>query len=94
VGVLVDKGFEKLNQVFVPIIGEEDAFLIDYAQKLINSSKSQISILDTSGIVGKTPSLKEKIRAIEQNAPHHLTLINQKITPFLFLIEETFKLEY
>ncbi len=85
VGVLVDKGFEKLDQVFVPLFSEEDAILIDYAQKLINSSKSQISILDTTGAVGKTPALKEKIRAIEQNAPHHLSLINQKKLESAFL---------
>jgi hypothetical protein len=40
--VLIDKEFQDIDQVFIPIFKSDDSFLIDYAQKLIynNNSKS------------------------------------------------------
>ncbi|MFD1631237.1 cation:proton antiporter [Pseudopedobacter beijingensis] len=78
VGVLLDKDLERLDYVFIPIFSEEDAFLIRYALKLINSSKSQVVILDATGQVKKNLHMKESIRSIEQNAPHHISLLNEK----------------
>jgi hypothetical protein len=41
-GILIDKEFQDIDQVFIPIFKSDDSFLIDYAQKLIynNNSKS------------------------------------------------------
>lgn len=78
VGILVDKGFKGTDRVFVTVFDEEDAFLIDFAQKLISNSGSQVTILDADGSIKKNPHMKENIRSIEQTVPNHIQLLNQK----------------
>lgn len=78
VGVFIDKGLEKLDRILLPIHAEQDAFLLNYAQKLINNSESQITIVDMGGTVKDSFVLKETIRAIEQNASNHIQLISSK----------------
>ncbi|WP_353132704.1 cation:proton antiporter [Pseudopedobacter sp.] len=78
VGVLLDKDLERLDYVFIPIFTESDEFLFRYAQKLISSSKSQVVILDAASQIKKYPQIKESIRAIEQNAPNHISLLNER----------------
>lgn len=79
VGILVDKGITVLDKVFIPIFSEDEIFLIKYAQKLINNSDAQITILDASGLIKSRPELKESIRAIEQTAPNHIHLLNERV---------------
>jgi len=79
VGVLIDKDFTSANKVFVPVFSDADAFLIKFAQKLIKNSESQISLLDVSGHIKNNAELKEKIRAIEQTAPNHISVQSEKI---------------
>lgn len=88
VGILIDKDFTNADTVFMPIFSEKDTFLIQFAQKLINNSASQITILDVAGQVKNNLELKEKIRAIEQKAPNHINLLNEKIIEKEFLLEQ------
>src|SRR3989338_1824987 len=85
VGVLVDKGFEKIDQVFIPIFGEKDIYLILCAQKLIKNSGAQITVLDAVGQIKNNSEIKELIRSIEQFAPNHINLINERIIEKEFL---------
>lgn len=78
VGVFIDKGLEKMERIIMPFHSEQDAFLLNYAQKLINNSESQISIIDKDGVIKDSLLLKETIRAIEQNASNHIQLISSK----------------
>jgi hypothetical protein len=78
VGVFIDKGLEKLDRIFIPIQSEQDEFLLNYAQKLINNSESQITIVDLNGVIKDSLKIKEVIRAIEQNASNHIQLVNYK----------------
>ena len=77
VGILVDKGLPQINKVLIPILSENEAFMIHYAQKLIHQSACQIIILDALGFVKNSTEIKENIRAIEQNAPNHISLLSQ-----------------
>jgi hypothetical protein len=88
VGLMIDKGLEKLDRIFIPIFSIHDTFLIIYAQKLINNSNSQITILDASGEIKKHAEIKEQIRAIEQTAPNHIQLINERLIEKQFLLEQ------
>jgi Kef-type K+ transport system membrane component KefB len=88
VGLVIDKGLESLDRIFIPIFSIHDTFLIIYAQKLINNSNSQITILDASGEIKKHAEIKEQIRAIEQTAPNHIQLINERIIEKQFLKEQ------
>lgn len=43
VGVLVDRDFSDAGTLFLPLFGEEDAFMLNYARKFILNSKSRRS---------------------------------------------------
>ena len=79
VGVLVDKGLEKIERVFIPIFSLKDIFLIKFAQKLISNSSAQVTILDAAGKIKQHPEIKESIRAIEQIAPNHIELLSERV---------------
>ena len=78
VGVLVEKGFTSAEKVFVPIFNLSDFYLLEYAKRLINNNNSQIIILDVAGQIRSNIEVKELIRSIEQVAPNHITLYNEK----------------
>lgn len=47
-------------------------------KRLINNNNSQIIILDAAGQIRHNIEVKELIRSIEQVAPNHITLYNEK----------------
>lgn len=79
VGVLVDKGLEKTERIFIPIFSEKDVFLINFVQKFIHNSGSQITILDAAGQIKNHIEIKESIKAIEQIAPNHINLLSERV---------------
>lgn len=85
VGILIDKDLEEVNQVFMPVFSKEDSFLIDYAKKLINNNGSQVTVLDASGEVKSTREIQETIRSIEQIAPNHIMIKNDRTIKKEFL---------
>jgi len=78
VGIMVDKNFSAADKVFVPIFNLSDFYLLEYAKRLINNNNSQIIILDVAGQIRNNIEVKELIRSIEQVAPNHITLYNEK----------------
>jgi hypothetical protein len=78
VGVYVDKGTGEPVNVFIPVFSISDSFLLIYAQKLIHNNGSRVIILDVSGVIRQNPEMKEAIRAIEQVAPHHIGLYQER----------------
>lgn len=78
VGILVDKGFNFTDRIFLTLFDEDDAFLIEYAHKLIANAGSQVTILDADGFVKNNPHIKESIRSVEQVVPNHIQLLSQK----------------
>jgi hypothetical protein len=85
VGIYIDKGLQNLTKIIIPVIGETDFILIPFAQKLINNSQSQITLLDVNGLIKRNSQLKETIRAIEQSAPNHIQVItNHALDKLIF----------
>lgn len=78
VGIMVDKNFSSADKVFVPIFNLSDFYLLEYAKRLINNNNSQIIILDVAGQIRNNIEVKELIRSVEQVAPNHITLYNEK----------------
>lgn len=78
VGILLDKGLEKIETIFIPIFSISDSFLLIYAQKLIHNSEVRVIVLDASGTIKQNPELKEAIRSIEQIAPNHIALYEEQ----------------
>ena len=88
VGIFIAKKFTKIEHVFIPIFDTNDSYLIAYAQKLIHNSEAQVVILDAAGQIKNNAETKEKIRAIEQNAPNHITLQYEKVIEKSFLQQQ------
>ena len=74
VGIFIDKNSGDPDQVIVPFYSDKDSFLIEYIQRLIKNSEAQISVTDPEGVIKSHTEIKEAIRAIEQEAPNHITL--------------------
>jgi len=92
VGILIDKGIERTENICIPIVSEGDAFLIKYAQRFIHNSGSQITFLDTSEQIKNNAELKESIRAIEQTAPNHVNLLSARSIKKEFLQQQNLML--
>ena len=88
VGILVDKGLEKIENVFIPIFGKEDAFLLEYAQKMIHNNGSQIVISDVLEQVKSNITIQESVRAIEQVAPNHIMIMQDRTIRKEFLDQQ------
>jgi len=76
VGIFVDRDLTKTDQVLIPIFDLNDAFLLNYAQKLISNSGAQITILDLNGQI-RNSEIKELISMIAQNAPNYINLLKE-----------------
>ncbi len=78
VGVFINKNYSSAESVFIPVLSVHDTFLLEFVQKLINNSESQITLLDVGNVMGKNSEFKEKLRAIEQMASNHIHITNNK----------------
>ena len=85
VGIFVDKNTGSFDQIIVPFYSEKDISLIEYIQRLIKNSETQVTVTDTTDLIRKHTEIKEAIRAIEQEAPNHITLNNESVIDELFL---------
>ncbi|MGV8138454.1 MAG: cation:proton antiporter [Mangrovibacterium sp.] len=74
VGILIDHGFQKADQVFLPIFGSGDHSLIEFVRRLITYAGSQVTVSNRSGETRITEEIKEALRAIEQYAPDHIVI--------------------
>ncbi len=88
IGILVDKDLQDVNQVFIPIFGAEDAFLMDYAQKLIFNNNSNVSILDSNGQIKNNFLIENAIATLENKYPNNLNLVNERIMKKEFLNQQ------
>ena len=88
VGIFVDKDLEEINRVFMPVFKKEDAFLIEFAQKLIHNNGSQITVLDAVGQIKSNPEIQESVRSIEQIAPNHIMMMQERTLKKEFLEEQ------
>lgn len=79
VGIFVDKNSGNFERILVPFYSENDDSLIEYIQRFIKNSESQITVVDPEGLVKKDTSVKEAIRAIEHDAPNHISLNNDLV---------------
>ena len=84
-GILIDKEFQEIDHVFIPIFRSEDSFLIDYAQKLIKNNNSKITILDINGHVQNNFVLQSAVHSLEQKYAENLDLLIDKTVGSEFL---------
>ncbi len=87
-GILVDKDLHNVDRVFIPVFGVEDAFLIDYAQKLIYNNDSHISVLDTNDQIKNHFMIQNAIDSLEKKYPNNMTLMSERIMKKDFLLKQ------
>jgi Kef-type K+ transport system membrane component KefB len=87
VGIFVDKNRSDFQRVLIPFFSEKDAFLVEYIQRLIKNSGAQITVTDPAGRIGSHTEIKEAIRAIEHDVPHHITLSNHQVIDEQFILQ-------
>jgi Kef-type K+ transport system membrane component KefB len=85
VGIFVDKNTGSFDQIIVPFYSEKDISLIEYIQRFIKNSEAQVTVIDPTDLIRKRTEIKETIRAIEHEAPNHITLNNESVIDELFL---------
>lgn len=85
VGIFVDKNTGGFDQILIPFYSEKDIALIEYIQRFIKNSGTQITVTDPTDLIRKHTEIKEAIRAIEQEAPNHITLNSESVIDERFL---------
>jgi len=87
-GVLIDKGLKEVNQVFVPIYGSEDSFLIDYAQKIIYNNNANITFLPVNSHVQSNFVIASALDSLKQKFPKNVNIDNESVLTDDFLIKQ------
>ena len=87
-GILIDKELQGVNEVFMPIFSSEDAFLIDYVQKLIFNNNSKVMVLDANGHINTNFVIKSAISSLEQKYPKNITIMKDRIVKKEFLLNQ------
>jgi hypothetical protein len=82
-GILIDKEFQDIDQVFIPIFKSDDSFF-DYAQKLIynNNSKSPFWMLKD---MKNNFVIQSAVTSLEQIHPNNLAIVTDKVVGLPFL---------
>lgn len=84
-GILIDKDLQGVNQVFIPIFNAEDAFLIDYIQKLIYNNDSKVVVLDVNNHVNSTFVIQSSLESLLKKYPKNISLMQDRIVKKEFL---------
>ena len=87
IGILIDKDLQQINHVFIPIFSAEDAFLIEYAQKLIYNNSAEIIFLDVNGHLNTNFVMKSALDSLEQKYPNNISLETDKTIKKEFLAQ-------
>lgn len=87
-GILIDNDFQNNDHVFIPIFKSEDAFLIDYAQKLINNNNSKIVILDINNHVQNNFVLQSAVASLEAQHADNIAVLLGKEVAIAFLEQQ------
>ena len=87
-GVLIDKDLQEVKNVFVPFFSSDDAFLIDYFQKLIYNSDSNISLLDINNLVKNNFVMGSAIHSLEDKYPDNITVLQDRTMKKDFLSKQ------
>jgi len=87
-GVLIDKELKEVNQVFVPIYGSEDSFLIDYAQKIIYNNNANITFLPVNSHVQSNFVIASALDSLKQKFAKNVNIDNESVLTDDFLIKQ------
>jgi hypothetical protein len=78
VGILIDRNLSEFNNIVVTFTSAEDAFLLKYAQKLVENSSSNISLLPISSMLFNNNELNQSINSFKIEYPDNYTTITEQ----------------
>lgn len=87
-GILVDKDLNEVNEVFIPIFSADDAFLIDYAQKLIYNNDSKVTVLEINNQVKNNFIIENAIKTLEKSYQNSISVIDESDMKAGFLAKQ------
>ncbi len=87
VGILVDKNLQKVENVFIPIFNPGDAFLIDFARRLVKNNDSAITFVDPNDAISKNADIAESIDELSQGTAN-VSIMEERIMKRDFLISQ------
>lgn len=87
-GILIDKDLNEIANVFVPIFAVEDAFLIDYAEKLIYNNQSKVTVLEIDEQVQRNESIDNAIQTLEHTYPGNISVLTENKMKAGFLAKQ------
>lgn len=64
IGVLISNKIDRVENVFVPILKEEDTLTLTYIYKLANNQDVKVTIWDAIGILNRDPKMQKAISTI------------------------------
>ena len=88
IGILIDKELQNVDAVFIPIFSTEDAFLLDYIQKLIYNNNSKVTVLDVNNHLKTNFVMESAIRSLSQNYPNNISIVLDKTIKKEFLANQ------
>lgn len=88
VGILIDKDLNEVNDVFVPIFCTEDAFLVEFAEKLIYNSNSKITVLDIDEQLNSSENIETAIQNIRNSYPENISILTENDMKAGFLAQQ------
>jgi Kef-type K+ transport system membrane component KefB len=88
VGVLIDRDFSDAGTLFLPLFGEEDAFMLNYARKFILNSKSDVSVMDSFEQLAADSVIREKFNRLKSEFPDRINLLQVKTIGKEFLSQQ------
>jgi hypothetical protein len=88
IGILVDKDLTEINEIFVPIFGIEDAFLIEYAQKLIYNNEAKATVLEINDQVKNNFIIENAIATLDKTYPNSISIISESEMKAGFLAKQ------
>jgi hypothetical protein len=72
----------------MPIFSNEDAFLTEYAQKLVDNNDSQITFVDPNGAIKDNKKIYDSIDHIKNRMPNNITMMEERIMKKDFLTKQ------
>ena len=71
--------------MFMPIFTADDAFLIEYARRLVHNNDSHITFLDPNGAIRDNSEIFEHISRIKSQVPDNITMMEDRMMKREFL---------
>jgi len=77
VGILIDKNLSDIRRVFIPVFETADAFLFNYAEKLISNTGSRITVMDMSGNIKNDEVIKASLKTMALEFPDNISMLSE-----------------